>query len=99
MSKSPRHAPRDLTPSWPDSPSTDVAGEVARQVALRVKQAIRDRRVRSERKAADLAGVDEGTLRNILSGDRWPDLRTLALLEHALQALLWPVCDSSGGSE
>lgn len=87
MPKSQRATPADLTPSWTDAPSSDVAGEVARQLALRVRRAIRGQSVRG---IADIAGLDEGTLRNIRSGARWPDLRTIALREHALGEPLWP---------
>ncbi|MGS0561375.1 helix-turn-helix domain-containing protein [Microbacterium aurugineum] len=51
----------------------------------------------SVRSVADIAGLDEGTLRNILSGARWPDLRTIALLEDALGVALWPVYEERGG--
>ncbi|WP_197052990.1 helix-turn-helix domain-containing protein [Microbacterium hominis] len=39
---------------------------------------------------ASAAGLDEGTLRRILAGERWPDVRTAALLEEALQKPLYP---------
>lgn len=50
----------------------------------------------SVRSIADTAGIDEGTIRNILSGARWPDLRTITLLEEALNTSLWPVRSDEG---
>lgn len=87
MPKIPRRIPSDLTENWPESPSSDVAGEKARQLSLNLRKAIGGDSVRS---IADIAGLDERTLRNILSGARWPDLRTIALLEGALKTPLWP---------
>lgn len=99
MSKSPRRTPAALTVDWPDSPSSDVAGEKARQLAVNLRVAIESSRSidrASIRSTADKAGLDERTLRNILSGARWPDLRTIALLEEALDTPLWPVRGSKG---
>lgn len=92
--KSQRPSPTDLTPSWPDSPSAEPDGEVARLLALRLKAAIP---YRSVQRVADTAGIDEGTIRNILSGTRWPDLRTIVRLEEALNVALWPSRDARGG--
>ncbi|GAA1236717.1 hypothetical protein GCM10009588_13100 [Microbacterium phyllosphaerae] len=85
--------PADLSPSWPDSPSADGDGEAARLLALRVPDAIP---YRSVRKAADIAGADEGTIRNILTGVCWPDLRTIVRLEKGLDIPLWPVRGAGG---
>ncbi|WP_396654724.1 MULTISPECIES: helix-turn-helix domain-containing protein [unclassified Microbacterium] len=93
MPKSQRATPADLSPSWPDSPSAEPDGEVARLLALRLDAAIP---YRSVRKVADIAGVDEGTIRNIVSGSRWPDLRTIVRLEEALGVALWPSRSDDG---
>lgn len=45
---------------------------------------------RSAREVARLTGVDYTTVSAILNGTTWPDLRTIARLEHGLQADLWP---------
>lgn len=87
MRNSQRENPAGLTPSWPDAKSSDHAGEVARLLAKALQQAVGDRSVRS---VASAAGLDEGTLRRILAGERWPDVRTAALLEEALQKPLYP---------
>ena len=87
MPKSQRATPADLSPSWPTSPSTEPEGEVARLLALRLEAAIPNRSVT---KVADIAGVDEGTIRTIVSGSRWPGLRTIVRIEEALDVGLWP---------
>ncbi|MFF1540665.1 helix-turn-helix domain-containing protein [Microbacterium sp. NPDC058269] len=96
MPRSQRATPADLSPSWPNSPSTEPEGEVARLLALRLEAAIP---YRSVRKVADIAGVDEGTIRNIVSGSRWPDLRTIVRLEEALGVALWPGRSGEGGRQ
>ncbi|PRA82083.1 helix-turn-helix transcriptional regulator [Microbacterium sp. MYb66] len=96
MPRSQRATPADLSPSWPNSPSTEPEGEVARLLALRLEATIP---YRSVRKVADIAGVDEGTIRNIVSGSRWPDLRTIVRLEEALGVALWPGRLDEGGRQ
>jgi len=54
---------------------------------LNVRTAIGERSVRS---VAEEAGLDEGTVRRVLSGSAWPDLCTAARLEEALGARLYP---------
>lgn len=87
MSRTERASPAELTASWPDQPSSDQAGEVARRFALNLRQAIGDRSVRS---VAATAGVDEKSVRAVLAGSSWPDLRTIARLEGALGRDLYP---------
>lgn len=74
--------------SWPtgtveDPPEAVYAAEVAR----RLKAAIGERSLRA---VAREAGLDHTTVRAVLAGDRWPDLVTIARLETALDARLWP---------
>lgn len=96
MPKSKRDTPKDLCPDWPRVPSTSPEGEVARILALRLYESIPYRGVR---KVAVSAGVDEGTIRNILSGARWPDLRTVVRLEVALGVALWLQRPDEGDSQ
>lgn len=84
--KETRATPAMLSPEWPDHPSTDPAGEAARRFALNLKAAIGDRAVREVSRAA---GLDEGTIRKILRGESWPDLRTIWKLESSLDAQLY----------
>lgn len=94
MPKPPRPSPADLTDSWPNTPSLDPAGETARLLAVNLRRSIGMASVRS---VADDAGLDEGTIRNLLSGARWSDVRTIARLEDALGVALWPVYAERGG--
>jgi len=87
MSRPARPAPRELAEGWPDSGSTDVVGEVARQFAVNVQAAIGDRSVRA---VARDAGLDHTTLLAVLHGRSWPDLATVARLESGLGVDLWP---------
>lgn len=72
---------------WPTIASDELDVETARQLAVRVRTAIGDRSIRA---VAREAGLDEGTIRRTLSGDTWPDIRTIALLESALGVPLYP---------
>ncbi len=75
-----------LSSQWPDGPSTDPVGEAARRFALNLKSAIGERPVRE---VARDAGIDEGTVRKILLGESWPDLRTIWKLESSLDSQLY----------
>lgn len=87
MSDSKRAKPAELTRSWPDSESSDAAGELARQIVLNLRVAMGATSVRGVARAAEL---DEATVRKVLAGDVWPDIRTVARLEQALGAPLYP---------
>lgn len=87
MSRTARPAPAELTESWPDKSSTDEAGEVARKFVLNLLDATSGR---SNRAIAKIADVDEGTIRRIIAGATWPDLRTISKLETALDRRLYP---------
>jgi transcriptional regulator with XRE-family HTH domain len=52
-----------------------------------LKAAIGDRSLRAVGREA---GLDHTTIAAVLEGDRWPDLITIARLEQALGARLWP---------
>jgi hypothetical protein len=87
MARTHRDQPRQLTSAWPDVPSEDPVGEVARQLALNLQTAIGDRSLRS---IASLCGVTHVTIAAILAGKIWPDTATLARLELGIDADLWP---------
>ncbi|PWB97818.1 helix-turn-helix domain-containing protein [Salinibacterium hongtaonis] len=87
MARPARLTPRELIPGWPDVESIEPIGEVARLFALNLRGAIGSK---SLREAAAATGVDHSTILAILQGRAWPDLFTLAKLEHGLQADLWP---------
>lgn len=86
-----RAKPVALAPSpWPDVPSDDPVGEVARKFAINVRDAIGNRSLRS---VAEASGLTHVTLLNILGGKVWPDLSTIARLENGLGVQLWPKRD------
>lgn len=84
--KEARATPAMLSSQWPDGPLTDPVGEAARRFALGLKSAIGERSVREVARAA---GLDEGTIRKILQGESWPDLRTIWKLESSLETQLY----------
>ena len=90
-----RESPAELTESWPDAPSSDPAGEVARRFVVNLRSAMGGRSVRA---VARDAGLDEGTLRRVLAGAAWPDLHTIALLEEAIGTRLYPA-DGAGSPD
>ena len=87
MPRPQRAKPRELVAGWPDAPSTDPTGEVARQFTLRLREVIGSRSVRDAAKATD---TNHATLLRILEGNAWPDMETIAKLERGLGADLWP---------
>lgn len=81
--------PAELAPEpWPEQPSVDPVGEIARQFVLQLRAALGGRSVRS---VAREAGLDHATVVRVLAGQVWPDLATIARLELALDASLWRV--------
>jgi transcriptional regulator with XRE-family HTH domain len=72
---------------WPDTPSDQPEVETARRVALNLRAALDGTSIRQ---ASRTTGVDHTTIAAILNGTVWPDLHTLARLEHGLTARLWP---------
>ena len=91
---SPRH--RELGPPVAyveagDWPAARLAGPrvvlYAQGFAFRLEEAINHRPVRE---VARLADISHSTLLAVLGGERWPDMVTIAKLEEALDADLWP---------
>jgi hypothetical protein len=82
-----RAAPVDLVVGWPGTPSHQPEAETARQVAVNLRTALAGM---SLRRAKALTGVDHTTIADICNGRVWPDLHTLARLEHGLDTRLWP---------
>ena len=73
--------------NWPEQQCDDPIAEVARLLALNLAAALDGR---STRDAARLTGVDHTTIGDVLRGDAWPDLQTIARLENGLGVDLWP---------
>ena len=75
---------------WPDGELDTVDGEVAAAIARNLRGAMAGRSARS---IAGIAGIAHTTVQRILSGERWPDIASIALLEDALKTPLWPRFD------
>jgi len=91
-----RPRPRDLVARWPEVASEDVAAEVARRIALSLTDAMG---ARSLREISDITGVDHTTIADVLRGNRWSDIATIARLEGGLGVALWPVRLASGAAQ
>ncbi|MDQ2837065.1 MAG: hypothetical protein M3Y42_00630 [Actinomycetota bacterium] len=82
-----RQSPREFSRSWPDEACEDTTAEVARRFAQRLRSALGGDSLRS---AKARTGIDHTVLSDILNGLTWPELATIARLEHGLDADLWP---------
>ncbi len=72
-----------------DSEDAEVAAAFVRNLRAVIEG-------RSLREVAGLAGLTHTTVMRILAGQVWPDLSSIARLERAFRAPLWPqVGDSS----
>lgn len=87
MPRTPRLRPNELVSPWPHGETSDPAGAVAMYFVRELGIAIDGQTVRS---VASHCGVNHQTLRSILAGEVWPDMRTIALLEFGLGRALWP---------
>lgn len=84
---------------WPYAGLADHHGaRVAQGVARRLAEAMARQRV-SAKRLGMISGVNRQTIANVLAGTVWPDLLTIANLEHALAARLWPAPPPPGAGE
>ena len=74
--------------AWPDHLPDDVSAEtkLAAAIAHRLDQA---RQQLSYREVEHSTGISHQTISNIIRGNTWPDLHTIATLETELQTQLW----------
>lgn len=73
---------------WPDGRvDGPVEARYAQEFAIRLRDAIGERSLREVGRAARL---DHTTISAVMAGQRWADLVTMARLESALEARLWP---------
>lgn len=73
---------------WPAAKlDGDPAAEAAQQFVARLVAAAGTLSLRGVEAAT---GVDHDTVARILKGDVWPDIATVANLEHGLGVDLWP---------
>lgn len=82
-----RPVPAEFSTTWPHVVIEYHDAETARLFVLHLLAAMDGRSVRS---LARDAGLDEKTLRKIIAGLSWPDLRSIARLEEATGCKLFP---------
>lgn len=87
MPRKPRLRPNELVSPWPQGAATDPVGTMAARFVTALSSAIEGQSVRS---VATRCGLNHQTLRSVLAGEVWPDMRTIALLELGLGQHLWP---------
>jgi hypothetical protein len=88
MAMTTRSRPVELAGApWPTVPSADPIGETARLFVVNLVAAIGADSIRS---VAAKCGVNHVTLQNVVAGKVWPDLATIARLEHGIGQGLWP---------
>lgn len=98
MPRTPRAQPHEHSIDWPDIPCNDVGAEAARRLALNLRDAFAARNL-TLRGAAQITGVDHSVISKVLRGHTWADLRTIALLEHGLDTVLWPARTPQGAPD
>ncbi|WP_413353819.1 helix-turn-helix domain-containing protein [Microbacterium sp. 1P06AB] len=72
---------------WPHERVASEDAEVARLIVVNLLAAMGERGVRG---VARDAGINEKTLRRLIAGASYPDVRTVARLEDALGVSLYP---------
>lgn len=82
-------SPASLYPGWPDS--LDVTVTEHQMIQAMVINLRRERnRYRSVKGVAEKSGLAASTISDILNGNTWPSLETMARLEVGLGVRLWP---------
>lgn len=82
-----RAVPTEFSTDWPNVVIDQHDAETARLLVVKLLSVLEGRSLRS---LARDAGLDEKTLRKIIAGLSWPDLRTIARLEEATGQRLYP---------
>ncbi|WP_229327685.1 helix-turn-helix transcriptional regulator [Streptomyces sp. UNOC14_S4] len=75
--------------AWPEAPCPDAGAEAVRQIARRLTRAMEDRGL-SLRAAAAGSGVNRQAIADLLAGNSWPDVATVARLAAFTGVRLWP---------
>ena len=76
--------------SWPDGrlrKDAPVAARYAQHISQRLMAAANESTISGLARSADVA---RSTVRDIIYGNTWPDVVSLAKLEEALRLKLWP---------
>ncbi len=89
MARPRRKAPAEhfADSAWPDGDTDDPAAAAAAAFAARLRTVAAGR---SYRQLEALTGVDHTAIAKTITGATWPDLATIAKLEHGLDTDLWP---------
>ncbi|MEO6627003.1 MAG: helix-turn-helix transcriptional regulator [Aquihabitans sp.] len=90
MARPSRRSPRAhvVSGEWPEAQlDGDPAANAAQGFVARLAVAVGELSLRGVEAAT---GVDHDTVARILRGDTWPDIATVAHLEHGLNVDLWP---------
>ncbi|WP_405141995.1 helix-turn-helix domain-containing protein [Sphaerisporangium sp. NBC_01403] len=86
-------APRELAQDpdlWPEADlAAHVAAAAVQDIARNLASAMASRRL-SLRQLAALSGVNRQAIADLLAGRSWPDVATVARLDHATGNRLWP---------
>lgn len=82
-------SPASLYPGWPDS-LDDMAPDHAAIQAMVINLRRERNRYRSIKRVAEKSGVASSTISDVLAGNTWPSLETMARLEVGLEVRLWP---------
>lgn len=82
-----RGLPAESSKNWPEERASSEDAEVARLIVVNLLAAAGGRAMRG---IARDAGIDEKTLRQLIAGASYPDVRTVARLESALRVPLYP---------
>lgn len=76
-----------LPATWPHGRATNVSAAYAQRFVQKLLDALGKR---SYRELARMSGIRHTTIAALVRGDSWPDLTTVAAIENALAADLWP---------
>lgn len=93
MPRNRRAQPSSRVIDWPDVASDDPTVEVARLLAIGLREAMAGR---SAREVAKICGLNQSTVSAVLNGTVWPDIYTTVLLEDGLGVNLWPLRGTAG---
>ncbi|MEU5190440.1 helix-turn-helix transcriptional regulator [Streptomyces klenkii] len=80
--------------AWPDTVVDDVAASVIQDIARALVEALTSQK-RSLRQAAEGSGVNRQAIADLIAGRCWPDIATVARLEHFLAVPLYPQRDGT----
>lgn len=75
---------------WPDGPLDAGAPVVAHYAAEISRRLIAALEGQTQKDVAEDADLARSTLNGIVTGRQWPDVVTVAKLEHLLKTRLWP---------